>query len=233
MNLITEYFTCTHLVNVIQQTESKGRYAGFLVSLFFMLCFFMLPWVLSMPAWVFLLLEKEQPLCLPSPAKKFPKQNSNCCLLPAQKGKISGFTKITAWRNPWTGQTITSPVASGTRSLGWAGCSVHLLGGKKEGCTCISTQAAAASLPPRYRGKRKGPGRGVSEKSNPIAARSAWSPLGMCWPWEAKQPLQGTRRFSHRCHSPPFQCCSAIFLALLCGLVNLELELLGTYYLRS
>jgi len=43
MNLITEYFTCTHLVNVIQQTESKGRYAGFLVSLFFMLCFFMLP----------------------------------------------------------------------------------------------------------------------------------------------------------------------------------------------
>lgn len=83
MNLITEYFTYTHLVNVIQQTESKGRYAGFSASLSFMLQSLCCHWALGVPVWAVSSAGKRTtppPPSSPHPKKKSPKQNSDCCL---------------------------------------------------------------------------------------------------------------------------------------------------------
>lgn len=105
MNLITEYFTYSHLVNVIQQTESKGRYPGFSVSLSFMLHYFMLPLsfrhacLSCFSCWKRTI---SYPFPPPPPKKKI------------SKAKLG----LLAWKNSCSEQTLLSqPLTVGSHSV--------------------------------------------------------------------------------------------------------------------
>lgn len=166
MNLITEYFTYTHLVNVIQQTESKGRYAGFSASLSFMLQSLCCHWALGVPVWAVSSAGKRTtppPPSSPHPQKKIPK--AKLWSLPVQRGNLTRFAN-----------RLPGEIPAAVRPLPF-----HCL--LQTWCvfSCCTQQP---SCPSWYWGKRKGLGQEVFEKTNPIAASlvsARWKSPPVTW----------------------------------------------------
>lgn len=121
MNLITGYFTYTHLVNVIQQTF-KGKVCR-IFSLPLVVLLYVATWASRVPVWAVPPVRKRTiPLALPCPLPslcKIPPKTSENTDVPIQKGNLCQFTRITAWKNAWHGQSITSPVLTAAVALPW------------------------------------------------------------------------------------------------------------------
>lgn len=142
MNLITEYFTYTHLVNVIQQTESKGRYAGFSASLSFMLQSLCCHWALGVPVWAVSSAGKRTtppPPSSPHPPKKNPQ--SKTLIAACSERKSHPVCEQTAWRNPCSSQTLAFPLLTAD-------------------VVCVFLLHTAAFLPLLVLGEEKGAGPG-------------------------------------------------------------------------
>lgn len=168
MNLITEYFTYTHLVNVIQQTESKGRYAGFSASLSFMLQSLCCHWALGVPVWAVSSAGKRTTPPPPSsphpPQKKSPKQKSDRCLF---REEISPGLRTNCLEK-------SLQQSDPCLSTAYCRCGVRVF-------SCCTLQP---SCPSWYWGKRKGLGQEVFEKTNPIAASlvsARWKSPPVTW----------------------------------------------------
>lgn len=217
MNLITGYFTYTHLVNVIQQTV-KGKVCRIFSLPLLVMLLYVATWALSMLVWAAPPVRKRTiplplPCPLPSACKITQKNSAKLRLLPVQRGNVSQFIKITAWRNPWNGQSIISPLltpaAAGSLSLGvgrtWYSSPLW----QWEFC-CLSGP-----------GEEKGAGmghvweiKGSCSKlgCTPTQRAQSWSLPGTCWPWQVKQPLL---RYAWLLPGmPPLQCCSNFCLTL-------------------
>lgn len=152
MNLITEYFTYTHLVNVIQQTV-KGKVCRIFGLPLLHVTLFMLPLSFRRACLSCFFCWKKNnssTSLIPPPPKKSPKQNSDCCLF---REEISPGLRTNC---------LEKSLQRSDPRLSTAYCR-GVVGGKMR---CVF------SCPSWYWGKRKGPGQEVFEKTNPIAESS-------------------------------------------------------------
>lgn len=212
MNLITGYFTYTHLVNVIEQTV-KGKVCR-IFSLPLVMLLYVATWALSMPVWAVPPVRKRTiPLPLPCPLPSPRKIPSKKCK--TQTVACSERESLRAHKNKclekslqWPEHHLSTAHSSSSREpLPWVArmqCASPL-----QQCRfcCLSTWG-------RERGW-DGPcltnQRLLQAWLDSHPECQPWPLPGTCWPWKVKQGLLSCAWLPGM---PPLQCCSNFYLTL-------------------